>query len=462
MPLWKEIYDIYTGYTDADKAKNTIAQPETNQYAGYTHESDPTSGLIVKDPTGKVVTNPDDIIGYQNALGTGATTPYKPLTSKQAYFNPQLNQQINDTNFKAFNAGVENSALRGTVSRNLSSVPQNQWGNPGNLEASTSDIMIPAVSPVNAVPQSIARGQLDSGVLPSTGDFEARTQNNAAARNLALSQGELTNIPTDVATARQQSLNNWAIANKVDPQKISLWATQFSRANGRAPTVEDAADNRAVIDRATTDAQVVALPDITRTIGNNAFIDRSQSDIAKDMLPVTNMTGRMNAYNGLYASQHQPIPSPVDISIDGQGNRSFEYNPLGRNAALTGTAGLPGSPDLSTSTAVGPSGKPYTVKIVKPTVSASSDTWKGIPYPMPSSSGPSSRPTVGQVAPLQEQPRTYKYPDNTEAWLKTAYDTDKPLVGKGLTHTGHALANILALLTGYNGDNGEGKPYPNW
>jgi len=209
-----------------------------------------------------------------------------------------------------------------------------------------------------------------------------------------------------------------------------------------------------------------------------ADVDKSLAMTRKDMTPVLQDTLATGLYNEGWGVHHQPVPGPLSVGVDSHGVRTTEHTPGGMNAALTGMAGIPGAPDPLATMGTIPlsSGRSIVApRGVKPTVNSYSDRPQYGPLSYPSS--PSSRPTVQQTAVQQNRPQTtnvadsqaqqfrplvgsgvgtntYRMPDNTEAWLKNAYNADVPVIKVGAVHTGRALANLLRLL--------EAQPMEKW
>lgn len=203
------------------------------------------------------------------------------------------------------------------------------------LYAQTYD---PRFTPANRNTQTDAASFGATGAPTTVGTLRGQTDIDTANRNRQLAAGLLADTPTDVKTARADSLNSWAQAVKVDPLKIHLWAQKFAAANKREPTIEDAENNRAVIDKATTGAQVGALPNTTATIGNQAAIEAGTTGQEKANLPLTTGTLANDAMWQNIHSQYEPdtlvgTPYVSRLTPTGVTLSNGQLNPMFRPAA---------------------------------------------------------------------------------------------------------------------------------
>ena len=198
-------------------------------------------------------------------------------------------------------------------------------------QAWASSLVNPMLEPSNVATQQRSQGAIGSGTLSQTGGFEAGVQNKAAKFQDLIGSGNLTDADLLLKTMHNQKMNDYAIANKIDPQKIAIWNEQFKREKGRLPTIQDAEDNRAAIDKANTGAMVGALPKTTQTIGinadtglagaqtENALTHQRSSDVG--LIGTAQHLGTINAVNGAQLENTQfPIRAGTQQMEDAKAN----------------------------------------------------------------------------------------------------------------------------------------------
>jgi hypothetical protein len=93
-----------------------------------------------------------------------------------------------------------------------------------------------------AVPESIARGQLDSGLLGQTGETVAQTANTQATTGLNQAQFTLQNQPVQLATQRQDWVNAYSKSVNLDPTELGNAIVTAQRQGQRINTIEDIKD----------------------------------------------------------------------------------------------------------------------------------------------------------------------------------------------------------------------------
>ena len=160
-----------------------------------------------------------------------------------------------------------------------------------------SSLVNSSIAPAPTQVQATAQGALNTGLPVQTGAFEQGARNKSAAFQGLIENGKFQDAETYLKTAHQDALNQWAMSNRIEPQKIAIWNETFQREHNRLPTVQDAEDNKAIIDKGVTGAEVNALGNTTKTIGNNALIGATTTGQQVKNLGNTTATMGYNSAN---------------------------------------------------------------------------------------------------------------------------------------------------------------------
>jgi len=108
-------------------------------------------------------------------------------------------------------AQAQHNILRGNTSTDVQATPSDSWAYPGDVNASTSAILNPSLSPAGSVPQATARQFINNGGPQATGNAEfneavARQQQAANAAKEATMSGLIGN-PESRPLVENQGLN---------------------------------------------------------------------------------------------------------------------------------------------------------------------------------------------------------------------------------------------------------------
>lgn len=391
---------------------------------------------------------------YVDASGQ-PTTPYVKPGFMSRVISPTARQIANldaESSLAPMEAARENS-IRNTVGgsnfakmRNAGVTGQGFQGLPDDVGYMANPSMSPSGYGTQGTSILNNRGGIQ-GLSSSTDITQAQTMLEAAKR-MASRQ------PVIEATTDANAATGLKAATQLTP---TLTDNEIARAGGEASRMGGEQANL------TRQQQLTALSQHLQ--GTELNTEQGMADTDANMLPVSQRIRQNEIYRNLNNSTYGPVGSGIASIVDGNGNMSVGYNPLGLNKMQSATAEAGGGLPAST-TVMGPDGRNINVpRSIRPSVTALSQGWQG---PHIEGSGPSTRPTVEQASKGQEQPRTisvtdtqakqflptvsdglhdtYPMPEHTEDWLKNAWNADAPIAKKGAIHTGRVIMNIMRLI----------------